>query len=335
MAVLLGGRRNNKSLMRLVVLQVLVLSLFLTLFVRLWYLQVFSGDDYRQQAASQSVREIVQQPARGLIVDDMGRPLVANRTSWVVTVDRTMLQRLGDAQQRRLLQRIARAVHQPWRTLQARTVLCGAPDARAGSCWNGSPYQPVPLAEDVPQRTALAIQEQNEDYPSVIVESQTVRDYPAPFGVNAAHVLGYLSPITETELEQAEKVGDDSVHGASVVGRAGLEKEYDRFLRGFPGSKRVAVDSLGRVLGDSGEVAGEVGDTLVTSLDARVQAVVEQQLAQTVKTARSTFDQVSGKNYVADQAAAVVMDTRGRVVAMASYPSYDPAVWVGGIRERA
>jgi penicillin-binding protein 2 len=268
-----------KGRLRLAVVQVLVLALLLTLFARLWYLQVLSGEDYQAQAADQSVREVVVQPARGLVVDDMGRPLVANRTSWVVTVDRTMLQRLGDAQQRRLLQRIARAVHQPWRTLQARTVLCGAPDARAGSCWNGSPYQPVPLAEDVPQRTALAIQEQNEDYPSVIVESQTVRDYPAPFGVNAAHVLGYLSPITETELEQAEKVGDDSVHGASVVGRAGLEKEYDRFLRGFPGSKRVAVDSLGRVLGDSGEVAGEVGDTLVTSLDARVQAVVEQQPA--------------------------------------------------------
>jgi penicillin-binding protein 2 len=324
-----------KGRLRLGVVQVLVLALLLTLFARLWYLQVLSGEDYQAQAADQSVREVVVQPARGLIVDDMGRPLVANRTSWVVTVDRTLLGRLGEAHQRRLLQRIGQAVHQPWKSLRARTLLCGDPDARAGLCWNGSPYQPVPLAEDVPQRTALAIQEQNEDYPSVIVESQTVRDYPAPYGINAAHVLGYLSPITETELEHAEEVGDESVHGASVVGRAGLEKQYDRFLRGFPGSKRVAVDSLGRVLGDSGEVAGEVGDTLVTSLDARVQAVVEQQLAQTVKTARATFDKVSGKNYVADQAAAVVMDTSGRVVSMASYPSYDPNVWVGGIRAQA
>src|SRR3954467_7219218 len=125
-------RTLTKGRLRLGVIQVLVLALFLTLFGRLWYLQIFSGDDYRAQAPDQSVRDIVVQPARGLIVDDMGRPLVANRTSWVVTVDRTMLHRLGDAQQRRLLQRIARAVHQPWRSLQARTLLCGDPAARAG-----------------------------------------------------------------------------------------------------------------------------------------------------------------------------------------------------------
>lgn len=320
-----------KGRYRLAVVQVLVLALLLTLFARLWYLQVLTGKDYQAQAADQSVREVVVQPARGLIVDDMGRPLVANRTSWVVTVDRTMLHRLGDGQQRRLLQRIGRAVHQPWRTLRAKTLLCTEPGARSGVCWNGSPYQPVPLAEDVPQQTALAIQEQSEDYPAVIVESQTVRDYPSPYGINAAHVLGYLSPITQPELEHAKDIGDASLHGASVVGRAGLEKEYDRWLRGLPGSKRVAVDSMGRVVGNSGEVAGEVGDTLVTNLDARVQAVVEHQLAKTVATARSTFDSVSGKNYVADQAAALVMDTSGRVVATASYPSYDPSVWVGGI----
>ncbi len=94
------------------VIQVLVLALFLTLFGRLWYLQVSSGDDYQAKAADQSVREIVVQPARGLIVDDMGRPLVANRTSWVVTVDRTLLGRLDQTAQERLLRRIAKAVEQ-------------------------------------------------------------------------------------------------------------------------------------------------------------------------------------------------------------------------------
>ena len=72
-------------------------SLFATLFVRLYYLQVVSGETYHAQAASQSVREIVVQPQRGLIVDDKGRPLVANRTSWVVCVDRTLLGKLGRA----------------------------------------------------------------------------------------------------------------------------------------------------------------------------------------------------------------------------------------------
>jgi penicillin-binding protein 2 len=325
----------TKGRLRLIVVQALVLSLFVTLFARLWYMQVLGGEAYQAQAAEQSVRELVVQPARGLIVDDLGRPLVANRTSWVVSLDRTMLHKMSDAEQVTLLRRLSHAVDVPVRTIQARTLLCGEPGSVAGTCWNGSPYQPVPVAEDVRQQVAVSIMEQGEDFPAVLVEAQNVRAYPAPYGINAAHLLGYLSPITSDELDEAKADNDTSVHGASVVGRAGLEKEYDRFLRGQPGYKRVAVDSMGRVLGDSGEVEGSAGDTLVTSIDSRVQAVVEQQLEQTIKTARKTFDKVTHKNYVADSGAVVVMDAKnGRVVAMAGAPTYDPKVWVGGISSK-
>jgi penicillin-binding protein 2 len=326
---------RQKSRLRLIVVQAIVLSLFVTLFARLWYLQVLGGEAYQAQAADQSVREIVVQPARGLIVDDMGRPLVANRTSWVVTVDRTLLKKMDDQDQEALLRRVARTVGSTYKDVLARTLLCGEPDSVSGTCWNGSPYQPVPVAEDVPQETAVSILEQSENYPAVLAESVSVRAYPSPYGINAAHLLGYLSPITEEELDEAEEEGDTSVHGASVVGRAGVEKQYDRYLRGEPGYKRVAVDSMGRVLGDSGEVEGEAGDTLVTSIDARVQAVVEQQLEATIKTARQTVDRVSGRRFAADSGAAVVMDvTNGRIVAAAGFPTYDPGIWVGGISRR-
>ncbi|HET7689638.1 MAG TPA: penicillin-binding transpeptidase domain-containing protein [Nocardioidaceae bacterium] len=332
MTVVPGVRRSNRGLLRLVVLQVLVLSLFGTLFARLWYLQVMAGDTYQARAASQSVREIVQQPARGLIVDDMGRPLVANRTSWVVTVDRTLLHRMESGDQERLLRRLAKAVHRPYEQVLARTLICGDPGSEQGTCWNGSPYQPVPVAEDIRQQTAISIMEQGEEFPAVLVQAENVRAYPSPYGINAAHLLGYLSPITDSELDRARASGDMSVHGASVVGRAGIEKQYDRFLRGFPGYQRVAVDSMGRVLGDSGVVEGRVGDTLVTSIDARVQAVVERQLEEAIKVARATTDPVTRRKFVADSGAAVVLDVRtGRVVAMASQPTYDPGVWVGGI----
>ncbi len=280
-----GGRRPRlrtpsavKGRLRLIVVQALVLSLFVTLFGRLWYMQVLGGEAYQAQAAEQSVRELVVQPARGLIVDDMGRPLVANRTSWVVSLDRTMLHKMTGDEQATLLRRLSRAVDVPVKRIQARTLLCGEPGSVAGTCWNGSPYQPVPVAEDVEQQVAVSIMEQGEDFPAVLVESQNVRSYPSPYGINAAHLLGYLSPITSEELDEAKAENDTSVHGASVVGRAGLEKQYDKYLRGLPGYKQVAVDSMGRVLGDSGEVAGRAGDTLVTSIDSRVQAVVEQQL---------------------------------------------------------
>lgn len=326
---------DTRSRLRLLVIQALVFSLFATLFARLYYLQVVTGDAYHAQAADQSVREIVVQPQRGLIVDAQGRPLVANRMSWVVSVDRTLLGKLGETQQDRLIARIGEAVNLPTQRIRHQLVTCGEEDSVAGVCWNGSPYQPVPMASDVPERVALRILEQPEDYPAVIAEQQSVRAYPNPFGINAAHVLGYLSPITEDEYDQARSDGDRSVNGASSVGRAGVEKQYDEWLRGMPGYRRVAVDSMGRVLGEENEIPGMPGDTLVTSIDARVQSIVEQQLAETIATARATRDEVTGRNYEADSGAVVVMEARtGRIVAMASQPTYDPEVWVGGISKR-
>ncbi|MGI9155478.1 MAG: penicillin-binding protein 2, partial [Marmoricola sp.] len=334
-AVLIRPHLSSKSRWRLFVLQALMLSLFLTLFARLWYVQVFSGEAYQAQAANQSVRELVVQPARGLVVDDMGRPLVANRTSWVVTLDRTLFNKLDADQRDRLLRRVARVVHQRYASVKARSLLCGEAGSEQGTCWNGSPFQPVPLAEDVGQQIAVTILEQAENFPGVLAEAQSVRAYPSPFGINAAHILGYLSPITEGELAEAGKQQDTSVNGASDVGRAGLEKSYDKWLRGMPGYKRVAVDSMGRVLGDDSSAAATPGDTLVTSIDAKVQSVAEKNLHDAITTARGTFDKVTGKNYVADSGAVVVLDAdNGRVVAMASQPTYDPQEWVGGITSK-
>ena len=328
-------KAQRSGRLRLVVIQVLVFSLFATLFARLYYLQVVDGERYHAKAASQSVRDIVVQPQRGLIVDDQGRPLVANRTSWVVSVDRTVLGKLTEHQQDLLVERVSEVVDVPVPRIRRSLVTCGDEGSVTGVCWNGSPYQPVPVASDVSKAVALRVLEQPEDFPGVLAEQQSVRAYPRPFGVNLAHVLGYLSPITEDELDTAREDADRSVNGSSVVGRAGIEQEYDRWLRGMPGYKSVAVDSMGRVLGDDGEVASRPGDTLVTSIDAKVQSVVERQLADTIRTARATHDPVTNRNYAADSGAAVVLEARtGRVVAMASQPTYDPATWVGGISKK-
>ena len=330
-----AGARGRRSRLRIVVIQALVFSLFATLFVRLYYLQVVSGDEYTAKAAAQSVREVVVQPERGLIVDDQGRPLVTNRLSWVVSLDRGMLDKLAERDRQRLVKRIADEIDVRAERINRRLVTCGEEGSVSGLCWNGSPFQPVPVAQDVRQAVALRILEQPEDFPAVVVDRQSVRAYPRPFGINAAHALGYLSPVTDDELDRAEDAGDRSVNGASTVGRAGVEQEYDQWLRGMPGYRSVAVDSMGRVLGNDGEVGSQPGDTLVTSLDAKVQSVVERQLADAISVARSTRDTVTGRNYVADSGAAVVLEAdTGRVVAMASQPTYDPSVWVGGIEKR-
>ncbi|MGC4109243.1 MAG: penicillin-binding protein 2 [Nocardioides sp.] len=309
---------------RVFVIRVLVFSLFATLVARLYYLQVVSGDSYRKAAASQSLREVVQQPQRGLIVDDQGRPLVANRTAWVVSVDRILLDRLSTHDRAVALGRLARAVDTKRHAIEH--------DLKT---WNGSPYQPVPVATDVRQAVALRILEQPEDYPAVVAQQQSMRAYPRPYGVNLADIVGYLSPITAGELKRAKKDHDTSLDAESTVGRAGIEQEYDRYLRGHPGYKRVAVDSMGRVLGQEGAVRSRPGDTLVTSIDARVQSVAEKALHQAITTARATYDPVTHRNYRADSGAAIVLSARtGRVVALASEPTYDPSEWVGGITKK-
>ncbi|MDQ4006895.1 MAG: penicillin-binding protein 2 [Actinomycetota bacterium] len=327
---------NDRRRLRLLVVQALVLSLFVTLFARLWYMQVLSGADYQAQAVENSVREVITPPERGLILDSQGRPLVAGRPSWVVTVDRTVLDEMEDAERERVLRKVARTLGVGYERVLARSRRCGEAGAQPPPiCWNGSPYQPVPVAEDVSQQVAVTIQEQGEDYPGVDAEQWQVRAYPEPFGATAAHALGYLSPITESELDKAEARHDPTLNRISLVGRSGLERTYDRFLRGRPGIERKAVDSMGRVLDTVGIQAPRPGSSLVTSIDAKVQALVERQLRKTIMTARRTFDPVSGRNYVADSGAALVMDaTNGRMVAMASYPSYDPDVWVGGISKK-
>lgn len=312
------------SRLRLIVIQALVFSLLATLGVRLFYLQVRHGDAYQAAAASQSKREVVRQPVRGIIVDAQGRPLVTNRSAWVVSLDQGVLEGLEDEDKKRLMARVAKAVD-----------VSPKKQNEAIANWSGTRYQPVPIATDVSESTALRILEQPEDFPGVVAEKQTLRSYPSPYGVNAAGVLGYLSPITEDENDNARERGDESLNNTSMVGRSGVEKEYDQWLRGMPGYDTVTVDSLGREIGRGDSVASQPGDTLVTSIDAKVQGRAEKLLAESIETARNTFDKISGRNYEADSGSVVVMEAKtGRLVAMANQPTYDPEEWVGGITQK-
>ena len=153
--------------------------------------------------------------------------------------------------------------------------------------------------------------------------------------VNAAQLLGYVTPITADEYDAARDRDDESLNAASVVGRAGVERGYDGDLRGVPGTTGKSVDSRGRVIAEGTAVDPQAGRTLVTSIDARVQALAEAQLKRAIEKARTTHDDVTGRRYEATAGAAVVLDPDdGRVIAAASYPSYDPQVWVDGITDR-
>ena len=163
-----------------------------------------------------------------------------------------------------------------------------------------------------------------------------MRAYPAPYGINAAHVLGYLSPITEDELDEAKSPATTRPCTAprSSAG-PGWRRSTTSTCAGVPGYKRVAVDSMGRVLGDSGEVEGRAGDTLVTSIDARCSRSWSSSSRRPSRPRARPSTRSPASNYVADSGAVVVLDAKnGRVVAMAGAPTYDPKVWVGGITSK-
>ncbi|MFG2077483.1 penicillin-binding protein 2 [Nonomuraea maritima] len=303
---------------RLLMLHVLVLALLAVLAVRLWQVQVVRGQEFVTRATETRTRTVIVPAVRGQILDSSGRPLVRNKTALVVSVDRTQLSRMPDGGLA-VLKKLSAVLGRPVKDLQQRIRPCGPGVGKP--CWTGSPYQPVPLDEKVDTREALQILERQEEFPGVTAEIHSVRQYPG--GRAGAQMLGYLQPVTEAELEKREGL-KAAFSGVDLVGRDGLEYVYDQALRGKAGLRRVQVDRMGKPLGVEAQTTPVPGDHLVTSIDARVQAVVEKAVNKAMKNAPG-----------ADGGAGVVLDARtGRVVALASSPGYDPEIWAGGISAR-
>lgn len=312
---------------RLIVFGAFALSMMAALAGRFVQLQVFEADRYAEIASDNRTRDIVHPAMRGQIVDQAGRPMASNRSSLVITADPTMLAKQPD-RGRAVLARLGQLIGQTGPSLAARMKQCGSPGApRPPLCWNGSAVQPVPLLKDAPQSVALAVLERSDQFPGVTAQVEGVRSYPEPFGVNAAHVLGYLQPVSDAELQRQEQLPRDQrwLRRTDLVGRAGMESRYDRELRGVPGLTQLIVDRRSKVVGSREVKPPTTGDTLVTSIDSHLQAVAEEKLAASIKLSRS-------RGFRADSGALVVLDaTNGGVLALASWPTYDPHIWVGRI----
>jgi penicillin-binding protein 2 len=320
--------RSPRVQIRLVVIQVLVLSLLGTLGGRLWYLQIREGDEYAEKASGNHVQQVVQPAVRGSILDARGVPLADNETRLVVSASRTDLMKMED-DGKAVLTKLAGVLGMRPQEVMEKVRLCDAETPQP--CWNGSPYQPIPITDEATPKQALQIRERAEDFPGITAEPQAMRRYPSPGEANTAQVLGYLSPVTDEEIKQAQD-SESPYLRSDQVGRSGLERQYDKQLRGKAGVTRYEVDNLGRVIGKAESDAAQPGSNLVTSIDARVQRIAEYELNEAMKAARKEYDRNTGTTYKADSGAVVVMEARtGRVVAMASNPTYDPNAWVGGI----
>ncbi len=313
---------NQRTRLSLLVVQALIISLMVALLGRLFYLQVAAGDRYRAAALDIQSRDIVVPAVRGLIVDADGVPLAMNRVGLAVTVDRTVIDKQKDKGVA-VLNRVAKILGLDPMDVWIHTRLCGEiTKGDKTGCWVGNRFQPIPITKDADPNVALQIVERIGDFPGIDAKPTSVRYYPGTLGATGAHVLGYVGALTDKDLA---KDGGTRYYRSESIGKDGLEFQYDQYLRGKPGIKTVIVDRKESVTEKSRDTSPTPGMHLVTSLDVRIQGAAERGLASAVRASRA-------QGYRADGGAAIVMDVKtGRVLAMASYPTYDPNIWEKGL----
>ena len=292
------------------------------LFGRLFYLQVAAGPKYRDAALSIQSRDVVAPATRGLIVDDYGVPLAMNKAGLAITIDRIAIDKLDDKGVG-VMQRLATLLKLKYADIYQNTRLCGElPKGEKAGCWQGSRYQPIPITKSADPDIALQIVERSDSFPGVDAQPIAIRSYPSYLDVNAAHVLGYVGPLTESDLAKAN---GKQYFRSETIGKTGLEIQYDSFLRGEPGIRTVIVDRKESITRESQNTKPVAGDHLVTSLDVRLQASAEKALKDAVMRGRAS-------GHTSDSGAAIVMDIKtGRILALASYPTYDPNAWEKGL----
>jgi penicillin-binding protein 2 len=317
---------NNESpRVRMSVLGVVVFALFAALFSRLWYLQVMASERFEVEAQANRIRVVPVEAPRGRILDRNGKVLVDNRISVQVTIDRTVINELDDADRTAVLTAVAEGLA---RSSTPKTV----EDLEADLAnQRYSPYVPVPVAGDVPEELKIWIDEHGEELPGVAAERVAVRRY--PYGSLAAHVVGYTGQIIDEEFE--EKAGSRKPYTLNdEIGKYGVEKIYEDDLRGTPGSRSIEVDAENNPIRVVEERAPIPGDDVVLNLDIDVQAQAEQALQSGLAIAGNRPPRGYDAPNVGEVGSTVVLDPNtGGVIAMASFPTFDPASFVDGISD--
>jgi len=192
---------NQRSRLSLLVIQILVISLMVSLIGRLFYLQVAAGPKYRDAALSIQSRDIVSPANRGLIVDSSGVPLALNKVGLAVTVDRLTLDKQPD-KGASVLTKVAKLLGLQYGDVYRHTRLCG--EILTGDktgCWTGTRYQPIPITRDADPNIGLQIVERADDFPGITSAPMSLRNYPGVVGVKGTHVLGYVGPLTDEDIK--------------------------------------------------------------------------------------------------------------------------------------
>jgi penicillin-binding protein 2 len=294
--------------LRVAVLSGVALVMFGIVFFRLWYLQILTGEQYVEKAAKNTLRELPIAAPRGQIVDRDGEVLVTSKLTNAVQIIPWELPPEGP-HRRALYRRLAKLLEMSPRTIVA--------IQRKGE--REVPYAPVTIKTNAGRGVLTVLGERQNDFPGVTQEQISVREY--PHQEMAAQVFGYVSLITKEEEEphSPQAANFKGVKAGTIVGQQGLEYQYDRYLRGTPGARKVQINSENQVQNaDLPETKPRAGYTLRLTLDLPLQEEGEIALRKGIELAH-------GLGHPGNGAAFVAMEPRtGQILAMGSYPSFDP-----------
>ena len=298
---------NKKQTLRLQTMLGLCLLLFAILLGRMMYLQLWRGDYYTKQSDGNRLRQSRIIAPRGLIFDKDGKELVNNLPGYAV-----VLQKQADYKPE-TLEHLSGLLHIP------------VADIKKKIKESQNYYEPIMLKSDLTLEMVTKIEEQCRYMPEVMLSVQPIRNY--PYKELAVHALGYVGEVSSYEIEKGLF---KNVTQGSIVGKSGLEKSYDKILRGEDGSFMEEVDVAGNVVKHYDSVQPVPGKNLQLTIDYRLQKALEDFTDQHLAYLRR-----SGLAPRARAAAVVALDPRnGAVRAMVSRPGYDPNLFVHGISSK-
>jgi penicillin-binding protein 2 len=287
-------------------------GLFVALFARLYSLQILQAPYFRTQASANQVREISIAPPRGLILDRDQNVLVGNKVIQEVTLSNRQAT-LHPA----VVGRLAKVLGMTTKAVQ--TIL---------NFSQVSAYQGTPIKAGISISTAIYLEEHSAQFPGVSIQQTTERKYTS--GDLAAQILGYVGQITPSELKANPKAGYTA---SDQVGQAGVEQSFEKYLRGKPGGEKLSVNASGDVVGVLSKKNPTPGGNLQLTISSSLQKQAENDLAQQINTLAHTAN--SFRINASRLTGAVVIENPndGSIYAMASYPTYNPALFVGGISQ--
>ena len=314
---------NEQSPLRLSMLGLLLVGLFVSLFARMWYLQVV--EEQRAAAQTQAVqnleRKVFVNAPRGRVLDRNGNVLIDNRLVNEVIIDKFEFGQAipGGNDQRAFAIRLAREISEAGRLIKAADIEAALNDPAYG------PFERVPIAVDVPERFSILIGEREHEFPGVEVQKTTVRFY--PYGNLGAHLLGFVGRISQGEYDVL-RTSPKLYRPTDEIGKQGVEASLEDVLRGTPGVEIIEVDANGNRISVLSSTDPEPGNDVILTLDINLQALVEQELANGVRAARARVDESADEDstelFRAPGGAMVLLDPDGsRILASASFPTFD------------